>query len=100
MRILAGHYWSGNLRELRNAVRRAALFAQTTVITPDELPILTVSPAKSDDEHDLTLRPHNEREHIEAALKRTRGNKTMAAQLLKIDRKTLYNKIHQYGIGL
>ena len=42
----------------------------------------------------------NEKEQIIAALKQARGNKTVAAKLLQIDRKTLYNKMHLYGIEL
>lgn len=90
------HYpWTGNLRELRNVVRRAALFATTDEITPENLPIMNAPKVEN-----LSLRPGNEKEQIEAALQKARGNKTLAAQLLKIDRKTLYNKMHQYGMKL
>ncbi len=99
-KILTNHYWSGNLRELRNVVRRAALFAQTDEVTASDLPVLATPLVKPDAEPDLALRPDNERECIETALKKARGNKTLAAQLLKVDRKTLYNKMHQYGIKL
>ena len=100
MQILTGHYWSGNLRELRNVIRRSALFAQSAEITSDNLPILDSPMSQPAADNSLSLRPDNEREQIEAALKKARGNKTLAAQLLKIDRKTLYNKMHQYGIKL
>ncbi len=100
MRILEKQYWSGNLRELRNVVRRAALFAQTDEIIPENLPLLVPVISKPVNEQDMSLRPGNEREQIEAALQKTRGNKTAAAQLLNIDRKTLYNKMHQYGMKL
>ena len=52
------------------------------------------------DEDDWALRPEHEKEQIEAALQKARGNKTVAAKLLQIDRKTLYNKMHLYGIEL
>ena len=42
----------------------------------------------------------HEKEQIEAALQKARGNKTVAAKMLQIDRKTLYNKMHLYGIEL
>ncbi len=100
MQILTEHYWSGNLRELRNVIRRSALFAQTDEITLADLPVLATPLAKTAIDHSLALRPENEREQIEAALEKARGNKTLAAQLLKIDRKTLYNKMHQYDIKL
>jgi two-component system response regulator HydG len=51
-------------------------------------------------EDDWALRPEHEKEQIEAALQKARGNKTVAAKLLQIDRKTLYNKMHLYGIEL
>ena len=97
---LESNYWSGNLRELRNVVRRAALFAQGREITPDNLPAFSSIPTKTREEHDFGLQPNNVREQIEAALKRARGNKALAARLLKIDRKTLYNKMHQLGMEL
>jgi DNA-binding NtrC family response regulator len=42
----------------------------------------------------------NEKEQIIAALNQARGNKTVAAKMLQIDRKTLYNKMHLYGIEM
>ncbi len=96
--ILENQYWSGNLRELRNVIRRAALFASGEVVTPDNLPLLHSRPKPEPES--LSLRPANEKEQIEAALKEARGNKVLAARLLQIDRKTLYNKMHLYGIRL
>lgn len=94
--VLKSYHWNGNLRELRNMIRREVLFAPGDIITPDNFPVLTTVPAG--DDH--ALYPQNEREQIETALRKARGNKTLAAQLLKIDRKTLYNKMHRYGIKL
>ena len=93
--LLENNYWNGNLRELRNVVRRAVLFASGSEIVPDDLPVFKESKVE-----DFTFRPDNEKEQIEAALRKARGNKSLAAQLLKIDRKTLYNKIHQYGVKI
>lgn len=100
LKLLQKHDWSGNLRELRNVVRRAALFAQTDKILPENLPILHAPSKSKEEESSLSLRSENEKEQIETALKKADGNKTVAARLLKIDRKTLYNKMHQYGIEL
>jgi two-component system response regulator HydG len=97
--ILEKYSWSGNLRELRNVIRRATLFAQKNKILPEHLPILTPS-KKVTESSNMALRNENEQEQIEEALKKTRGNKTLAAQLLQIDRKTLYNKMHLYNIKL
>ena len=96
--------WNGNLRELRNVVRRCVLFAESENIELDDLPVFSppnkkniITPAAEDD---WALRPEHEKEQIEAALQKARGNKTVAAKLLQIDRKTLYNKMHLYGIEL
>jgi len=100
LQILENHVWSGNLRELRNVIRRSALFAYSDVITPDHLPLLSAASFKNRVEQAKPLRPENERELIEAALRRAKGNKTEAARILQVDRKTLYNKMHHYGIEL
>jgi len=100
LRILTEHHWSGNLRELRNVIRRAALFAKTNEITPADLPMLNMLTTKPEDDQNSPLRPDNEREQIESILEKARGNKTLAAKLLKIDRKTLYNKLHRYSIKI
>ena len=97
LELLKQYRWGGNLRELRNVIRRAVLFAGGNEITVKDIPgikpVATVT-------KDYALRPGNEKAQIEEVLYKARGNKTLAAQLLKIDRKTLYNKMHQYGIEL
>ena len=93
--------WNGNLRELRNVIRRCVLFAEDDYIEAEDLPVysdVADKPAASPD--DYALHPGNEREQIEAALAKARGNKTVAARLLQVDRKTLYNKMHQFGMDL
>ena len=91
----------GNLRELRNIVRRAALFASGSEITPENLPKLS-NPDKLRDNAggQLWMTEEEEKQRIIAVLNQTKGNKAKAARLLKIDRKTLYNKMHAYGIEL
>ena len=97
---LKQHRWDGNLRELRNVIRRATLFAENQEITVDNLPVLGTHLNKSQESDDMALQPGDEKEQIMAALKKARGNKTVAAKLLQIDRKTLYNKMHLYGMDL
>ena len=94
--------WNGNLRELRNVIRRCVLFADGSDIDLDDLPVFTqpVKKVVADTVDDWALQPDHEKEQIEAALRKARGNKTVAAKLLQIDRKTLYNKMHLYGIEL
>lgn len=97
LELLKQYRWSGNLRELRNVIRRAVLFAGGNEITAKDIPGIRPIALVT---KDYALRPGDEKSQIEEVLYKTRGNKTLAAQLLKIDRKTLYNKMHQYGIEL
>lgn len=100
--------WLGNLRELRNVIRRSVLFAQDNVLRKENLPEFLKEAKKQvapvyvkEDTVDFSLNNKaNEKEQILAALKEARGNKTIAAKLLQIDRKTLYNKMHLYDIEL
>lgn len=98
--MMKQHRWDGNLRELRNVIRRATLFAENQEITVDTLPVLTSRLQKSKPDEDMALQPGDEKEQIVAALRKARGNKTVAARLLQVDRKTLYNKMHLYGLEL
>jgi two-component system response regulator HydG len=98
--IMKQYQWDGNLRELRNVIRRATLFAENNEISADNLPLLKNKTQKAPEVEDMALQPGDEKEQILAALKKARGNKTVAAKLLQIDRKTLYNKMHLYGIDL
>ena len=100
--------WLGNLRELRNVIRRSVLFAQDNMLRKENLPEFLKETKKQvapvyvkEDTVDFSLNNKaNEKEQILAALKEARGNKTIAAKLLQIDRKTLYNKMHLYDIEL
>ena len=97
-KALQDYQWPGNLRQLKNAVRRGALLATEKYITLNDLSELhaqTFTPAT------LPLRnEENEKQHILEALRQTGNNKSRAAQLLGIDRKTLYNKLKLYGMEL
>jgi two-component system response regulator HydG len=99
---LESYGWPGNLRELRNVIRRAVLFTVGDTITLESLPLLSdkLMPVPEQKDISLSRMPDLEKEKIIEALDRVRGNKTKAALLLQIDRKTLYNKIHLYGIKL
>lgn len=98
-RILLDYHWPGNLRQMKNIIKRATLLAQSNFITLDDLGtelLETPTPASN-----IALRnEETEKEHILAALRQTGNNKSKAAQLLDIDRKTLYNKLKLYGIEL
>ena len=110
LNVLKQQNWLGNLRELRNVIRRSVLFSNDNVLRKDNLPEfqrqmknqnVTANLAQENQEvRDFSLNKNNEKEQIIAALNQARGNKTVAARLLQIDRKTLYNKMHLYGIEL
>lgn len=95
-RALLDYHWPGNLRQMKNMVRRATLLAQGKFITIDELSDLKESaPAHIS----MPLRNEEaEKQQIIEALRQTNYNKSRAAQLLGIDRKTLYNKLKLYNI--
>jgi transcriptional regulator with PAS, ATPase and Fis domain len=95
--VLTEYTWPGNIRELRSAITKATIFSKSDVITPEDLPahILTdkkplQSPPKSLE--DL------EKDHIVKVLEDTGGNQSKAAEILGINRKTLYKKIHKYQL--
>ena len=93
---IVSYAWPGNLRELNNVMRRATLLAKGKHIG---LSVLERSMAPSTPTEPLALHDEQtEQQRIEAALRATGGNKSKAAQLLAVDRKTLYNKMKRYGI--
>ncbi len=91
--------WPGNLRELKNMVKRAVLLTQGDIIPLKVLPH-EISVAKSTDESYGLFKNKNEESLILDALDKAQGNKSKAARILDIDRKTLYNKLKQYKIKL
>lgn len=97
---LQNYSWPGNLRELRNVIRRAVLFSSGDTITLDSLPFLSEKTVEIRKEADvsLSLSSEEEKERIIRAIEKTGGNKSKAAILLGIDRKTLYNKIRKYDL--
>jgi DNA-binding NtrC family response regulator len=99
--ILIAYSWPGNVRELENASERSVTFSQGAIITPEALPerirstggaALVLGRAS---EKTLSMR-EVEREYILEILRRTDGNKKRAAELLGLDRKTLYRKLEEY----
>lgn len=96
VRILERYDWPGNLRQMKNMIMCAALLAPGEYITPAELPV----EIKKDNPDKLTLyNQEAEKATILRALESSGNNKSKAAQMLGIDRKTLYNKMKLYHIG-
>ena len=115
--LLTRHPWRGNVRELENAIQRAVVSCNGVTIEPHDLPPavrgdnalfrpLTIakteedasSAANRDAERSTQSLATLERQAIETALARARGNRSLVAQQLGIGRTTLYRKLKEYGL--
>ena len=94
--LLQGYSWPGNLRQLKNIVNRATLLAQGCFITAADLDLPVMANENSNVQP--LFDKDDEKKRILDALKHTGNNKSKAAALLGIDRKTLYNKLKLYGV--
>ena len=95
MDLLVRYDWPGNVRELENVIERAMVLAKPPTIRPDDLPFqLGLNHRAPADDTIASV----EKAHIEAMLAKTGWNITRAAEILSIDRVTLYNKIAKYGL--
>lgn len=97
--VFLNYHWPGNLREMKNVIKRATLLAPGHVISMNEIPSEIVNQQKNQDRFRL-FNEKNEDDLIRSALETVGYNKSKAARLLKIDRKTLYNKLKQYHIDI
>ncbi|MCA9561539.1 MAG: sigma-54-dependent Fis family transcriptional regulator, partial [Myxococcales bacterium] len=104
MDAMCDYAWPGNVRELKNAIERAMVLGEGPVLRLEDLPpsISTGGADVTEALGDVGVRTikEMEREAIVAALRETQGNKARAAQLLEIDRSTLYKKIKDYEIDV
>ncbi|QIE59534.1 sigma-54-dependent Fis family transcriptional regulator [Rasiella rasia] len=91
--------WPGNLRELKNVIKRAVLLTNTSYIPIDVIPREVILETEAAPKKDFS-KDTNERLLIINALEEAQNNKAKAARLLNITRKTLYNKLKQYQIEL
>ena len=111
-KLFVKYEWPGNLREMKNIIKRAVLLSKGDVLLKEVLPqemfaepkIISKeleSTSSSYTNEDLKLYSSKNEEHvIRTALEKVKFNKTKAAQVLGIDRKTLYNKMKLYNIEL
>jgi transcriptional regulator with PAS, ATPase and Fis domain len=95
--VFRSYRWPGNVRELRNVVERMLLLAEGQVLGMDTVPADLKAAVAG--EGVMPALEEVEREHILRALERTGGNKKRAAEMLGIDRSTLYAKLRHYGTG-
>lgn len=105
LEIFRTYDWPGNLRELKNVIKRAVLLTDGEQIRIEALPkelvdsVRNPGPVPSGPIYDLkALQEAQERELIMKTLQEVRYNKSKAARILNIDRKTLYLKMEKYGI--
>lgn len=98
--MLLSYDYPGNVRELENIIERCVTLSAAEVISRAELPLLmnTGGGLKTDGQSLSDVAAAAERGHIIRTLQTTQGNKTKAAELLGISRKTLWEKINSYGI--
>jgi len=99
------YHWPGNVRELRNVIERMVIMCEGEVLGPELLPaeLLGASPAaptapRPQQEEDLQSLREVEKRYILDVLRRTGGNKKKAAEILGVDRSTLYAKLKRYNV--
>jgi DNA-binding NtrC family response regulator len=107
--LLATHEWNGNVRELESAVEYAALRARGAEVTPEDLPAKLQSVAARAAASrtplaslyaDLPTLDELERRYLLHVLEAAGGNRTRAAEILGIDRRTLYRMAERFQIKL
>jgi two-component system NtrC family response regulator len=102
MHQLMEYDWPGNIRELKNVLERATILAENNLITsallPLELNTCPYEPDTFDASVPLQSLADVEKNHVLKVLEQLHGNRTKAAQVLGISRKTLYRKIQEYGM--
>jgi DNA-binding NtrC family response regulator len=107
LQLLENREWKGNIRELENAIQRALLNARGPSMGVPEFEFMTMDaerafpefdPAQGLEPYIKSLSERSERALIMRTLKETGWNRTEAAEKLKISRKTLFNKMRQYGL--
>jgi transcriptional regulator of acetoin/glycerol metabolism len=93
---LKSYSWPGNVRELQNAIERAVVVGTPPAIQAEDLPLrVTDKPATQPSRGSLA---DVEKSHILSVLEANQWNITKSAQILEVDRGTLYNKIKSYGL--
>jgi two-component system response regulator AtoC len=103
MDAFVAYNWPGNTRELENVVERLVVLSESGILDPHHLPGEIASdspsgPAEDFKGHVGEAASATEKRLVSWALKKTGGNRTRAAELLGISRRTLYKKIKDYGL--
>ena len=109
LKLLENYPWPGNIRELRHTMERMVVLAKGETLTVDDVPEnirngipATTRETPAAEEEAVQLVPgtlnDNERKLIEDALRRCGGNRTKAAQMLGISRRTLHRRLQEYAL--
>jgi two-component system response regulator HydG len=102
---LLAYSWPGNVRELRNCIERAVALTRFEEIAVEDLPEKVQNYRRSrvvvdlDDTAHLVSMEEVERRYILRVLEAVGGQRTKAAQILSLDRKTLYRKLERWGVS-
>jgi two-component system response regulator AtoC len=105
LKLIKGHSWPGNIRELRNAIRRAVLLTQGETIESIHMPDGIADEIESNNQvgnDEVTFEDSSkqaEKNIILKALEESGGNKTKAAEKLKMNQRTFYRKLKSLGIN-
>jgi DNA-binding NtrC family response regulator len=95
MEMLVRYNWPGNVRELENAIERAMVVGKPPTIRPEDLPFQLNERNSLPKSGSLAAM---EKSHIASVLEKNNWNISRSADILEIDRVTLYNKINKYGL--
>lgn len=109
IQIFRTYSWPGNLRELKNVIKRGVLLSTADKVTAECLPQEILTPSVAEENMDMVFNgaipsslkavaEQAEKQAILLVLEKTNRNKSKTAELLGVDRKTLYNKMRAYGI--
>jgi len=98
LRGLTSHDWPGNVRELENVIERAFVLCHQSTITLEHLSDELTSKSRSSVSGAFPIQEDEEVSSILSALDKTAGNKSRAARLLGLSRKTIYRKIEKYNL--
>ncbi len=98
IKLLKGHSWSGNIRELSNCIEKAVILSENELLGPAEIEIQQGRASESVQVSGTETLEETEEKAIRAAMTRFGGNLSMVAKSLEISRPTLYAKLKKYGI--
>ena len=97
LQVLTSYSWPGNVRELKSAVESALIHCKGTVVRPEDLPPEVRSPEPQATY--VPLQRQDERTRMLGALQQTGGNRSEAARLLGMSRRTFYRRLAEYDVA-